>query len=80
MNNYQEAIQAWKDQIGTNKVESSTTQTEKYAQNITEYEADPPVAVLKPENRSDVEAIVAVANKYHVPIYVVSTNSFISST
>ncbi len=73
MNNYQQAIQAWKDKIGTTKVESSTEQREKYTQNITEYQAEPPVAILKPASRSDVEAIVAVANKYHVPLYVVST-------
>ncbi|BDA73270.1 4-cresol dehydrogenase [Calothrix sp. PCC 7716] len=73
MNNYEQAIQAWKDKIGATKVEISTEQREKYTQNITEYQAEPPVAILKPASRSDVEAIVAVANKYHVPIYVVST-------
>jgi 4-cresol dehydrogenase (hydroxylating) len=73
MNNYEQAIQAWKDKIGSTKVESSTEQTKKYTQNITEYQAELPVAVLKPESRSDVEAIVAVANKYHIPLYVVST-------
>jgi len=73
MNNYQQAIQAWQDKIGSTKVESSTEQTEKYTQNITEYQGESPVAILKPTSRTDVEAIVAVANKYHVPLYVVST-------
>lgn len=73
MNDYQQAIQAWQDKIGSTKVESSTEQREKYTQNITEYQAEPPVAILKPTSRTDVEAIVAVANKYHVPLYVVST-------
>lgn len=73
MRNYQKAIQAWKDEIGSSKVESSREVTKKYTQNITEYETEPLVAILKPENRSELEKIVAVANQYHVPIYVVST-------
>lgn len=73
MKDYQQAIQEWQDKIGSNQVESSLEQREKYQQNITEYQDEPTVAILKPTNRNDVQAIVAVANKYHIPLYVVST-------
>ncbi|MBO3460588.1 FAD-binding oxidoreductase [Aetokthonos hydrillicola Thurmond2011] len=73
MDHTKQAIQAWKDKIGTNKVEDSKQETEKYTQNITEYKSELPIAVLKPESKSDVEAIIAIANKFEVPIYVVST-------
>jgi 4-cresol dehydrogenase (hydroxylating) flavoprotein subunit len=73
MENFNQAIQAWKDKIGSTKVQTSKEEREKYTQNTTEYQAESPLAILKPDKKSDLEAILAVANQYHVPIYVVST-------
>ncbi|MEM7725592.1 MAG: FAD-binding oxidoreductase [Cyanobacteria bacterium P01_A01_bin.45] len=71
--NVQQAIQAWKAKIGTDKVGIYPEQTEKYIQNITEYSAQKPIAVLKPKTRKDVEEIVAIARDFHVPLNPVST-------
>lgn len=72
-NSFQRAVQAWKAEIGDDKVESHPKQTEKYIQNITEYFAEHPIAVLKPETKSDVQKIVAIAREFHVPLNPVST-------
>jgi 4-cresol dehydrogenase (hydroxylating) flavoprotein subunit len=73
MDNYKQAIQAWQEKIGTAKVKTLKEERERYTQNITEYQAELPVAILMPENKSDLTSIVAIANQFHVPIYVVST-------
>ena len=67
----EEAIIAWNDVLGSEKVIWDEATLHRYSRSTTPYTTRPS-AVLRPESTHDVQAIVQIAIKFKIPVYPVS--------
>ncbi len=69
---YSEALSAWTQAIGQEKVVNDPDSIEPYRLNVTGLEREIP-AILYPTSTEEVQEIVEIANRYLTPLWAFST-------
>lgn len=67
------AIQDFREALGPGQVENGTSALAREAENLTEYEALPPICVLYPKDVDQVSTAIEVANRTGTPLYPISS-------
>ncbi|GJM35128.1 MAG: 4-cresol dehydrogenase [Saprospiraceae bacterium] len=73
MQNLTSAIRAYQEALGIEKVHTKENILHSYNQNLTEYSFQPIEVILYPENRHEVEKIIATANEYKMALFPISS-------
>lgn len=69
---YDEAIQAWREILGDQYVLTDEPCRERFARSTSPDPGPPPAAILLPESTQQVQQIVEIAGRLHVPLYPIS--------
>ncbi len=71
--NWNEAIAAWQAILGERAVFFDPMTVAEYQANISEYKPREIPVILKPTTTEEVIRVVEIANRYHTPLYPIST-------